>query len=171
MSLDSHALHHGRQVHQRPLTVILRALARTVFLLLMGRVRFPRSEIGRVLTMDDGAQFVVFRHVRVRGRGDPAAQFIVRFTPAHMSVRQNIRFSLLPMLALLGMHGFREKFWCVNEETGMCQGIYAWQTPADAAAYAESIALRFMTRRSVEGSVWCQITDRGITPPGVGTER
>ncbi len=82
---------------------------RSLGLLLRGRVRFPRDEIGRKLTMEDGAEFTVFRHALVKGDREPAAAFVVRFTPAHMSVRQNIRFSLLPVLPLLGQHGFREK--------------------------------------------------------------
>jgi hypothetical protein len=51
------------------------------------------------------------------------------------------------MIPLLGLHGFRETFWCVNEATGMCQGVDGWQRLADAEAKAESVALRFMTGR------------------------
>jgi hypothetical protein len=139
---------------------ILAALARSFGLLLTGRVRFPRGQIGWKLTMEDGEAFTVFRHAIVKGRGEPAGAFIVRFTPAHLSVRQNIRFSLLPMVPVLGMHGFREKYWCVNEQTGMCQGVYAWQTVGDAEAYAGSVALRFMTSRSLPGSVSHRVLDQ-----------
>jgi hypothetical protein len=145
------------------MTIVV-ALARSMVLLLTGRVRFPRAEIGRLLTMEDGKQFTVFRHAKVGARGEPTGVFIVRFTPAHMSVRQNIRFSLLPMIPLLGMRGFREKYWCVNEQTGECQGVYAWQTLADAEAYAHSIALRFMSGRSLPGSVSNQIHDQSQQP-------
>ena len=145
------------------MTIVV-ALARSVILVLTGRVRLPRAEIGRLLTMEDGKQFTVFRHAKIAARGEPAGVFIVRFTPAHMSVRQNIHFSLLPMIPLLGMHGFRENYWCVNEQTGECQGIYAWQTIADADAYAHSIALRFMTGRSQPGSVSHQIHDQSRQP-------
>jgi hypothetical protein len=119
-----------------------------------------RGDIGRTLTMEDGEQFTVFRHAKVKGDGEPAGGFIVRFTPAHMSVRGNIRFSRLPMIPLLGLHGFREKYWCVNPDTGMCLGVYAWQTVADAEAYAASVALRFMTGRSVPGTVSHQVLDQ-----------
>jgi hypothetical protein len=139
------------------------ALGRSLVRLMAHRVRF-RRDVGQTLTMEDGMQFTVFRHVKVEGRSAPAAAFVVRFTPAHMSVRQNIRFSRLPMIPLLGMRGFREKYWCVNEETGMCQGIYAWQTIADAEAYATSVALRFMTGRSVPGSVSHRIIDQSRAP-------
>jgi len=139
---------------------VLAAIGRSLFLLLSGRVRFPRDEVGRCLTMEDGAQFTVFRHAKVEAAGDPAGVFVVRFAPARMSVRQNIRFSLLPMLPLLGLHGFREKYWCVDEQTGMCQGVYAWQTVADAKAYERSVALRFMTGRSLPGSVSHRVLDQ-----------
>jgi hypothetical protein len=114
--------------------------------------------------MEDGKQFTVFRHAKVNAPGEPAGVFIVRFTPARLSVRQNIRFSLLPMIPLLGMRGFCEKYWCVNEQTGECQGVYAWHTLADAEAYARSIALRFMTSRSLPGSVSHRIHDQSQQP-------
>jgi hypothetical protein len=145
------------------------AIAHSLALLLSGRVRFVRGDIGRTLTMEDGKQFSVFRHARVKAPGQPTAVFIVRFTPAHMSVRQNIRFSLLPMVPLLGMHGFREKYWCVNRQTGECQGIYAWQTAADAQAYADSVALRFITSRSLPGSVSRRVLDQSPDGNWIGT--
>jgi hypothetical protein len=140
--------------------ILAAAIARSLALLLGGQVRFVRDDIGRTLTMEDGKQFSVFRHARLKAPGQPTAVFIVRFTPAHMSARQNIRFSLLPMVPLLGMHGFREKYWCVNRQTGECQGVYAWQTAADARAYADSVALRFMTDRALPGSVSHQVLDQ-----------
>ena len=93
---------------QKTVVTLLAALGRSLVLLLAGRVRFLRADNACTLTMEDGEQFTVFRHVKVKGVGEPAAVFVVRFTPAHMSVRQNIRFSHLPMIALLGMPGFRE---------------------------------------------------------------
>ena len=98
--------------------------------------------------MEDGQQFTIFRHAKIHPAGEPAAKFIARFTPAHTSVHENIHFSLLPTIPLLGMHGFREKYWCVNEQTGQCQGLYARQTIADANGYRRSVAPRFMTARS-----------------------
>jgi hypothetical protein len=145
-------------------------LVHSLVLLVTGRVRFLR-DTGRTLTMEDGEQFTVFRHAKLDAPGEPAGVFIVRFTPAHMSVRQNIRFSMLPMIPLLGFNGFREKYWCVNERTGMCQGVYAWQTVADAEAYANSIALRFMTGRSVPGSISHQVLDQSGEPCWVFRER
>jgi hypothetical protein len=134
---------------------------RTFFLFLTGKVRFmPRSK-GRRLMMEDGKEFEVFRHVRIVGRTEalPEAVFAVRFKP-RMSPERNIIFSLLPMMIFIGFRGFREKYWAVDRKTGLCQGLYEWQTVKDAENYSKSIAVRFMSGRSVPGSVDFRIIDQ-----------
>jgi hypothetical protein len=141
-------------------------LVRTLGLFLSGRVRFNRDAVGLELETDDGMRYRVFRRVMIRREGPPpGALFIVRFTPAHMTVAQNIRFSRLPLLIFMGFSGFRSKYWCVDDESGACQGVYEWQTRADAEAYAASIALRFMTNRSISGSVSHRILERDGDSP------
>jgi hypothetical protein len=148
--------------HQLAATQPLRGLLRTIGLFLAGRVRFHPDDNGRELVTEDGTSFRVFRHVTIRSDAPaPRALFVVRFTPAHMSVQQNIRFSRLPLLIFMGFTGFRSKYWCVDDRTGACEGVYEWQTAADAEAYAASFALRFMTNRSVPGSVSHRILERG----------
>jgi hypothetical protein len=116
--------------------------------------------------MEDGTRFRVFRHVKIRAQQleRPNAVFIVRFRPRNMTVRQNIRFSLLPMMIFMGFRGFREKYWCVNDETGLCQGIYAWQSMEDAENYSKSIAMRFMANRSDPNSVNFKIISQEQEP-------
>jgi hypothetical protein len=130
-------------------------LLKTIFLFASGRVIFVRNDKNRQIVMEDGNTFRVFRHVKIRDRrpAEPAAAFVVRFCPRNMTVAQNIRFSVFPMLILLGFRGFREKYWCVNDATGLCQGVYAWQTIEDAENYSKSIAMRFMSNRSEPESV------------------
>jgi hypothetical protein len=140
----------------------LYGLMRTFFLLLSGRIEFLPASKGRMLTMEDGKTFEVFRHVRIkpsRKAGVPGAAFVVRFKP-HMSIGKNIKFSLLPMLILMGFKGFREKYWAVERDTGLCQGLYQWQSREDAENYARSIAMRFMAGRSVPGTVQFEIIDQ-----------
>lgn len=134
-----------------PLALFLRGLLR----LAIGRYRFDRTPVGRTFTMEDGRRFRVFRRVvRRSGKLPPAgAAFRVRFKPANMNVAQNIRFSRLPMILMLGFPGFRAKYWTVEAETGLCQGIYEWDSLADAQRYAGSIAMKFMAGRSEPGSV------------------
>jgi len=111
--------------------------------------------------MEDKKEFNIFRHVSIRTKQDiePIGLFIVRFKPANMTVEQNIKFSRRPMMVFMGFKGFREKYWCVNKDTGLCQGIYKWQTVKDAKNYSKSIAMKFMTRRSYPDSVEYEIID------------
>ncbi len=135
---------------------------RTVLLFLTLRVNFLRKDVGSTITMEDGQTFRIFRHVRIRTANSkpPESVFVVRFKPNHMTINQNIWFSLLPMLIIIGFHGFREKYWCVNDETGLCQGVYAWQTVEDAENYSKSVAMRFMTNRSDPKSVSARVIDQ-----------
>jgi hypothetical protein len=137
---------------------------RTVILYLTGRIKFITDSIGKEFTMEDGVRFKVFRHVVIcpanKNHNNPQAVFRIRFQPKNMTVEENKRFSWIPMLIFMGFHGFRSKHWLVNEETGICQGEYEWDSLQDAERYSKSIALRFMTKRSVEGSVHYQIVDR-----------
>ena len=135
---------------------------RTILLFLTFRVKFLKEDVNRKITMEDGQTFRIFRHVKIRtSKSDrPEGAFVVRFKPENMTIKQNIRFSHLPMMIFMGFHGFREKYWCVNEETGLCQGVYAWQTYKDAENYSKSIAMRFMTNRSDPESVSAKIIDQ-----------
>ena len=149
----STGLHRGTH----PVVGVLRTLA----LMSAGKIHFHPWDIDSVLVTDDGARYRVFRHVTVRREAPaPAALFIVRFTVKGMSVQQNIRFSRLPMFVFMGFAGFRSKYWCVDDATGAYQGVYEWQTRAHAEAYVASIALRFMTNRSIPGSLSYRILDR-----------
>lgn len=136
---------------------------RTLALFMRNRVRFDPSAAGRIIEMPDGASFTVFRRVTITvpaGTPEPGAYFLVRFRPAKMSVEGNIRFSRLPMLVFMGFTGFRSKYWAVDRATGLCQGLYEWQTMDDAVNYSRSVAMRFMTKRSAPGSVESKIIDR-----------
>jgi hypothetical protein len=139
------------------------SVARFLWLIISGRLRFPKGEVGRTSSLGEGKRFTVFRHAVVSdGAGAPAkpgAIFIVRFRVDGMSVAANKRFSLIPIPFFTGLPGFCGKRWLVNEKTGEFAGYYGWRTRADAERYAGSFAVRFMTRRSVPGSVSYEIRD------------
>jgi hypothetical protein len=124
---------------------------------LSNRIHFPRNRIGEVVTADDGKQFIIFRQVFIDHKKNqvdkPGVTFIVRFRITHMSARQNKLFSLLPIPFFTGLPGFRAKLWMHNEKTGEFQGIYQWETAEAAECYAKSFAMKFMTMRSVPGSI------------------
>jgi hypothetical protein len=50
--------------------------------------------------------------------------------------------------------------WAVNPEEWVLPGLYQWQTVEDAEHYATSIAVKFMTRRSIPESVQFKIIDQ-----------
>ena len=135
---------------------------RTLFLFATGRVNFRKSEIGATIVMADGEEFRIFRRVVIKkyvedGIG-PKGLFIVRFKPK-MDLKANIQLSRIMLLIFMGFQGFRSKYWCVNERTGVCQGIYEWDTLADARRYSKSIAVKNMTKRSEPDSVSFQVLE------------
>ena len=98
----------------------------------------------------------------------PGATLVVRFRVAGMTVRQNILFSWLPIPFFVGFPGFRSKLWMVDP-TGLYQGAYEWDTVEDAGAYAWSFTMRFMTMRSIPGTIsyWIEPTGREAVISGV----
>lgn len=145
-------------------------LARGLLLLCSWRCQFDKSAIHKTIRMRDGLSFRVFRRVAIRAIDKPApeATFIIRFMPKGMSVRANVVFSYIPMVVMLGFPGFRSKYWCVDDQTGRCQGVYEWQRIEDAQHYSASFAVGFMEMRSVPGSISFEIIDqRGIPNSGI----
>ena len=134
---------------------------RTLGYVLRRRIHFPKNHVGEVIKTENGQEFIIFRQVIMDPSQNqpekPGATFRVQFHVAHMSPRQNKIFSLLPIPFIIGLPGFRSKLWMLNEATGECQGIYEWDTVEYAKKYANSFAMRFMTMRSVPGSISCEI--------------
>ena len=136
-------------------------ILRTLFLFITGRVQFDKSVVGNRIIMKDGKAFTIFRRVDIKHylkSEAPEALFIIRFTPT-MELHKNIRLSRVMLFVFMGFKGFRSKYWCVNENSGECQGIYEWDTKADAERYSQSIAIRNMTKRSVPGSISFEILE------------
>ncbi|MFC1524274.1 YdhR family protein [Thermodesulfobacteriota bacterium] len=128
--------------------------------LITGKVHFPKELVGKVLTMDDGRRFTVFRDLRVDGWDDDkeeSAVFVVRFRFRNLSLAANRRLSLIPAPFLMGMEGLREKIWTVNDKTMTFQGIYQWSSQELAERYPESFIFGRMTRRAAPGTVKYEI--------------
>jgi hypothetical protein len=143
---------------------------RSLYYFITGRLRFDPRRRGWSFTAEDGQTFRAFRYVSLSARNGqpeaPGAVFIPHFHVAGMSPRANVLFSLLPMWGIMGLPGFRSKYWMLDEKTGDFCGYYEWQTEADARAYATCFAMRFMTARSLPESVWCHIYPRAQAPAG-----
>lgn len=145
------------EIQFNPFLSFLRTLGYAV----RGRIHFPKHRVGKVIRTENGQEFIIFRQVIVDPSQNqpkkPGAIFRVQFRVAHMSPRQNKLFSLLPIPFFVGLPGFRSKLWMLNESTGECQGIYEWDTVEYSKKYANSFAMRFMTMRSVPGSISYEI--------------
>ena len=139
-----------------------------LYLIASKQVLFDSKQKGRSLTPQYAipSQFHVFRYAKKRSPAPTTARFQIQFQLKHLTAKQNERFSLLPMLFVVGFPGFYSKYWLVDETTNTCMGIYEWQCTEDAIRYSNSIAVRFMKRRSVTGSVQYAITpiESSLTP-------
>ncbi len=138
-------------------------LIKTLYLFISNRIKFDSSVINREILMPDGKSFTIFRRVSIlssSGTPDPASYFLVRFKPQNIGIKGNIKFSFIPMMIFMGFKGFRSKYWAVNYETGLCQGLYEWQTLEDAENYSKSIAMKFMIKRSFPESIEYKIIDK-----------
>jgi len=131
------------------------AFLKTIKYFMTRKIHFPKNCLHKTITMEDRQQFKVFRHavMSTKLNRQNAAIFKVRFHLAGMSPEKNKPFSVIPMLFILGLPGFRAKLWTLNEKSGDFQGIYQWDSLKNAQNYANSFALNFMTSRSVPGSV------------------
>jgi hypothetical protein len=132
-----------------------------------GKIRFKKERNGETVQMLNGHRFTVFRHAVWRSKiekGNEPAVFCVRFHVLGMSPEMNMKFSLILMLFILGLPGFREKYWMINRRNGDFQGLYEWASEEDAKNYVDSFAMKFMTKRSVQGSLSYEIIS------GIGLE-
>jgi len=132
----------------------------TIGNLLRGYVHFPKEYIGDVLKMEDGQMFTVFRRLKVDGKEDnhdDLAVFKVKFKFKNLSTGANKRLSIIPAPFLMGMKGFREKNWTINENTNDFQGIYQWTSREMAERYPDTFIFKLMTKRAAPGTVSYEI--------------
>ena len=143
------------------LLVVFITFANTfTFNLLYGRIHFPKMNVGEYLTMEDGKTFRVLRRLQIAGKDKSTegfAVFKVKFKFNNLSLSTNKRLSMIPAPFLVGMEGFKEKYWTFDDETGYFQGIYQWKTKEQAEKYPQSFIFKVMVKRSAEGTLDYQI--------------
>lgn len=132
----------------------------TITNLLKGNVHFSKELIGEVLIMEDGQEYTVFRRLIVDNaaiHSERPAIFKVRFKFKNLSIDANKRLSIIPAPFFMGMKGFMEKGWTVNEDTNDFQGIYQWSSKEIAESYPNSFIFKLMTMRAAPGTVSYEI--------------
>lgn len=123
---------------------------------LSGRIHFPEENIGALLTWDDGRTYTVFRRLKVEGKSQPTdaqAVFSVRFKFDRFNIKINQALSMIPVLFLTGMDGFREKYWAVDESTHSFLGLYQWGTEEIAENYPNSFVFGMLTKRAASNTL------------------
>jgi hypothetical protein len=73
----------------------LYSLLNTIKNILLGKIHFPKTNIGKILVMDDGHEFTIFREVKIDHDNElvDCVVFKVRFLVENMKPQDNIRFS------------------------------------------------------------------------------
>lgn len=131
-------------------------LARATGYRVRGKIHFPRELIGTIVPGRD-EDFVVFRQMVLdpapRQHPTPGAILRVRFHFSSLSAAANRRISLLPAPFIAAQPGFLSKTWMLGRQSGIFQGVYEWETAADAEAYWDSFPLRMMRRRAKPDSI------------------
>lgn len=135
----------------------LYSIFNTINLLLRRKIHFPKEKIGKVIVTEDWQEFTIFREVIIDKKIDKSAVFKVKFLLSGMKPENNIRFSWLPVPFFIGLQGFQAKVWTLNYENNYFQGIYQWKNEKYAKKYSKSFAYRFMSSRSVQGTVSFEI--------------
>lgn len=138
---------------------VARCFATSVVLLARGRVHLPHHDVGRVLRFADGTAARVYRETTVaRTPADPCL-LVVRFRLRRVRGWGHALFraeSLLNTVLFVGFPGFVSKLWMANDARGTYRGVYEWDGPAAADAYARAL-WRVLALVSVPASIGYQV--------------
>lgn len=151
-----------------PLPAALRALARCAVvstgLVVRRRVHHPRGAVGTRLRFPDGTTSWVYRETVIDR--PPAAEpcvLLVQFRLRGVRGRGHALFraeSWLNGPLFAGFPGLLTKWWVAADERGVYRGVYEYDGPAQADAYARALWW-VLALVSVRGSV------RHVVVPGV----
>jgi hypothetical protein len=123
---------------------LLACACHTVTLLARGRIHQPRGNVGRRIHFADGTTGAVYRETVIER--PPASR------PAVLAVSFRLRWmrgkwghalfrleSELNTILFAGFPGLVSKLWLRHDERGIYRGIYQWDGPEKAVAYAGAL--------------------------------
>lgn len=133
-----------------------RSVSRTAALLAHGRLRRPDALVGETLRFADGTAGRVYRETVLAGSvpADPCV-LVVAFRLRRVRGRGHVVFeaeSLLNTPLFAGFPGFVSKLWLRHDEHDVYRGVYEWDGPDRAEAYARAVG-RVLALVSEPGSV------------------
>jgi hypothetical protein len=138
------------------LSALIHCAASTARLLWQRRIHLPADQVGMRLRFADGTSARVYRETVIEGgaTADPCVlvvQFRLRAVRGwgHAVFRAE---SLLNTPLFAGFPGLVSKLWLAADERGRYRGLYEWDGPRRAEAYARAL-WRVLALVSVPGSI------------------
>lgn len=144
---------------------IIFSIIKSIYNLIIFRLHFPPKYQNKIVRMDDGLEFKIFRHMSLKSdnRSEAGSIFIVRFKFKKFGHKTNIRMSRIPILLIAGFPGFRDKLWMIDWKTDYWQGIYQWKDVETIEKYKQSFVLGIMNKRSIHDTIaYTIIPDKSI---------
>jgi hypothetical protein len=142
--------------YRAALGALISCAASTVRLLRQHWIHLPTAHVGMRLRFADGTSARVYRET-VIDRGAPAdpCVLVVEFRLRAVRGRGHAAFrreSLLNTPMFAGFPGLVSKLWMADDERGRYRGLYEWDGPRRAEAYARAL-WRVLALVSVPGSI------------------
>jgi hypothetical protein len=135
---------------------LLGCAASTARLLRQRRIHLPAGHVGTRLRFADGTSARVYRETVVdRGATKDPCVLVVEFRLRAIRGWGHTAFrweSLLNTPLFVGFPGFVSKLWLADDERGRYRGLYEWDGPRRAEAYARAL-WRVLALVSVPGSI------------------
>jgi len=141
--------------------IVILSIIKSLYNLLILRLSFPKEYNDKIIQMDDGLNFRIFRHMRLSATTlhKKGAILIVRFKFEKFSHQINKLLSNIPILLIAGFPGFKDKLWMIDEKSGFWQGIYLWENKEAIEEYKHSFALRIMNKRAKSDTISYKIVN------------
>jgi hypothetical protein len=122
---------------------VTRCVGRTARLLARQQIHLPTEHVGMRLRFADGTSSWVYRET-VTDRADVAdpCVLVVEFRLRAVRGRGHTAFrwiSLLNTPLFVGFPGFVSKLWMAHDNHGVYRGLYEWDGPGLAEAYARAL--------------------------------
>ncbi len=137
-------------------SALIRCVASTVRLLWRRRLHLPAGNVGMRLRFADGSSARVYRETTAdRGAAQDPCALVVEFRLRAVRGWGHAVFrweSILNTPLFAGFPGFVSKLWLANDELGRYRGMYEWDSPRRAEAYARAL-WRVLALVSVPGSI------------------
>src|SRR6516162_2122787 len=142
--------------YRAALRALISCVASTARLLWRGRIHLPSGHVGMRLRFADGRSARVYREtVADRGATRDPCVLVVEFRLRAVRGFGHTVFrweSLLNTPLFVGFPGFVSKLWLAADERGRYRGVYEWDGPRRARAYARAL-WRVLALVSCRGSI------------------